>query len=110
MDDDFNTADAVSVIFELVRESNSIAADAEPSKEFASSTLNILNELVDVLGLIYGEKADDKLDAEIEELIEARQNARKNKNWVEADVIRDKLSAMGITLKDTPQGVVIERT
>jgi len=110
MDDDFNTADAISVIFELVRESNSIAADADPSKAFASSTLKMLNELVDVLGLIYGEKADNSLDAEVEELIEARQKARESKNWAEADAIRDKLSAMGIMLKDTPQGVAIERT
>jgi len=110
MDDDFNTADAISVIFELVRESNSIAADAEPSKDFASATLIMLNELVDVLGLIYGEKADNSLNAEVEELIEARQKARENKNWAEADALRDKLSAMGITLKDTPQGVVIERS
>jgi len=110
MDDDFNTADAVSVIFELVRESNSIAAEPEPSKEFALVTLKMLNELVDVLGLIYGEEESNNLDAEIETLITARQSARENKNWSEADAIRDKLGAMGITLKDTPQGVAIERS
>jgi len=110
MDDDFNTADAISVIFELVRESNSLAAETEPSKDFASSALKMLNELVDVLGLIYGEKADDSLNAEVEELIDARQKARADKNWAEADAIRDKLHEMGITLKDTPQGVVIERS
>jgi len=106
MDDDFNTADAVSVIFELVRESNSLAAESEPSKEFAQATLKMLNELVDVLGLIYGDD-DDKceLNDEIEALIEARQAARADKNWAEADAIRDKLSEMGIILEDTPQGV-----
>jgi len=109
MDDDFNTADAISVIFEMVRESNSVAAEPEPSKEFALESLKMLNELVDVLGLIYGEEDTDSLDAEVEALIEARQAARANKNWAEADEIRDKLSALGITLKDTPQGVVIER-
>ena len=109
MDDDFNTADAVSVIFELVREGNSIAADPEPSKEFARTTLEMLNELVDVLGLIYGDEGESSLDADVEALIKARQTAREEKNWAEADAIRDKLSAMGITLKDTPQGVVIER-
>ena len=110
MDDDFNTADAVSVIFELVRESNSIAAEPEPSKEFASATLKMLDELVDVLGLIYGEEKAESPDAEVEALIAARQEARAGKNWAEADAIRDKLTSMGITLKDTPQGVVIERS
>ena len=110
MDDDFNTADAVSVIFELVRESNSVAAEPEPSKEFAFATLKMLGELVDVLGLIYGEEEEERPDAEVEALIAARQDARASKNWAEADAIRDKLTAMGITLKDTPQGVVIERS
>jgi len=109
MDDDFNSADAISVIFELVRESNSIAAEPEPSKEFALATLKMLGELVDVLGLIYGDENADGPSAEVEALIAARQTARKEKNWAEADAIRDKLSALGITLKDTPQGVVIER-
>ena len=105
MDDDFNTADAISVIFELVRESNSIAAEQEPSKGFAQATLAMLKELFDVLGLIYGDEDDEKLDEKVEELIKARQTARENKNWSEADAIRDKLSEMGITLEDTPQGV-----
>jgi len=109
MDDDFNTADALAVIFELVRESNSTAAGLEPSKEFAQKTLTTLNELVGVLGLIYGEKKDDSLDEEVEVLIEARQTVRKEKNWAEADAIRDKLGEMGIILEDTPQGVKWKR-
>jgi len=109
MDDDFNTADAISVIFELVRESNSIAADQNASREFANVTLEMLNELIDVLGLIYGESNSSELDSEIEALIEKRQNARKEKNWAEADAIRDELSEMGIILEDTPQGVKYKR-
>jgi len=109
MDDDFNTADAVSVIFELVRECNIIAADENPSKEFARSTLEILTELVDILGLIYGEEEDTSLDTEIEELISERQAARAEKNWAQADAIRDRLSEMGILLEDTPQGVKWKR-
>jgi len=109
MDDDFNTADAISVIFELVRECNTIAADQGASKEFANITLELLNELVDVLGLIYGKSNDSELDSEIEELIDKRQNARKEKNWAEADAIRDRLSEMGIVLEDTPQGVKYKR-
>ena len=109
MDDDFNTADAVSVIFELVRESNGIAAGQNPSKAFASATLEVFNELTGVLGLIYGETDDEGIDEEIEALIEARQTARKDKNWAEADKIRDKLGEMGIVLEDTPQGVKWKR-
>jgi len=105
MDDDFNTADAVSVIFELVRESNSLAAGANPSKEFARAALDVFCELTGVLDLLYADSSDGSLDGEIEALIEARQNARKDKNWAEADKLRDKLSEMGIVLEDTPQGV-----
>ncbi len=109
MDDDFNTADAVSVIFELVREINgAMAVDANPSGEMAEASLRALTELVDVLGLIYGEKADD-IDSEVEALIQARQKARSDKNWAEADRIRDKLKSMGIILEDTPQGVKWKR-
>ena len=105
MDDDFNTADAVSVIFELVRESNSVAADSDASKGFAIETLKMLKELVDVLGLLYGDTEDQSLDDEVEALIAARQTARSEKNWTEADAIRDKLNDMGIILEDTPQGI-----
>ena len=107
LDDDFNTADAISVIFELVRESNTIASGADATKKFAKATLETLNELADILGLFYSDKADELagLDAEVENLIKARDTARKEKNWEEADKIRDKLNAMGIVLEDTPQGV-----
>jgi len=105
LDDDFNTADAVSVIFELVRESNAIAAEPDPSKEFAAAALGLFTELTDVLGLLYADTDDDGLDNEVESLIAARQDARKEKNWTEADRIRDELSAMGIVLEDTPQGI-----
>ena len=110
MDDDFNTADAVAVIFELVRESNSLSSDANPSKEFAFATLKVFNELVDVLGLLYNNEENNSPDAEVEALVEKRQAARKEKNWAEADAIRDKLAEMGITLEDTPQGVMIKRS
>jgi len=109
MDDDFNTADAVSVIFELVRECNTVAARPTSSKEFARAALDMLNELADVLGLFYADTDVIGLDAEIEALIEARQIARKDKNWSDADKIRDKLNEMGIALEDTPQGVKWKR-
>ena len=104
MDDDFNTADAVSVIFELAREINTaVSPAADPSKALAAACRDVFLELCGVLGIPFG--AQEDLDAEIEEKIAARQAARKAKNWAEADRIRDELKAAGIILEDTPQGV-----
>ena len=104
MDDDFNTADAVSVIFELVRDVNAaVSPAADPSKALASACRDIFMELCGVLGIPFGQAED--LDSGIEEKIAARQAARKAKNWAEADRIRDELKAAGIILEDTPQGV-----
>ncbi len=107
MDNDLNTADAVSVIFELVRDANIVlGAEKEPTKAFAEAVLNKLFELTDVLGILEkpGAGEDDALAAEVESLIAQRAEARKNKNWAEADRIRDKIKEMGIILEDTPQG------
>ena len=104
MDDDFNTADGVSVIFELTREVNAaVSPAADPTKALAAACRDIFLELCGVLGIPFG--AEKSLDAEIEEKIAARQAARKAKNWAEADRIRDELKAAGIVLEDTPQGV-----
>ena len=101
----FTTADAISVIFELVRAIN-IAVEKNPTKALATACLDMLHEFTDVLGLLYNKKEeDDSLDSKVEAMIEARQAARKAKNFAEADRIRDELKAMGITLMDTPQGV-----
>ncbi|MCL2843414.1 MAG: cysteine--tRNA ligase [Oscillospiraceae bacterium] len=107
MDDDFNTADGVAVIFELVREVNSAtAADKTPSKPFAEGCLAAIRELADVLGLLYAYGGEEVcLDTKVEGLIAARQQARTDKNWAEADRIRDELKDMGVLLEDTPQGV-----
>ncbi|MBQ6000200.1 MAG: cysteine--tRNA ligase [Clostridia bacterium] len=108
MDDDLNTADAISAIFELVREINIIAGAAQtPTRAFVEAALSIFEELCGVLGICAG-KADE-LDAEIEALIEQRQAARKAKDYKTADAIRDQLSGMGIVLEDTPQGVKWKR-
>lgn len=104
MDDDLNTADAVSVIFELVRAIN-IAVERPPPRRWPRR-LEMLHEFTQVLGLLYQKKeGEENLDAKVEAMIQARQAARKEKNFAEADRIRDELKAMGITLMDTPQGV-----
>jgi len=112
MDDDFNTADGIAVIFELIREINAkTAGTSTASRAFAAGCLAAIRELTDVLGLLYavdGGEADD-LDAKVEALIEARQQARADKNWTEADRIRDVLKDMRILLEDTPQGVKWKR-
>ena len=107
MDDDFNTADAISVIFELVREANAVtAADRQPTRAVAKAALDMLKELEGVLGLVYGDEGgDDELAAQVEALIEARAQAKKEKNYAEADRIRDHLKDMGIAIMDTKQGV-----
>jgi len=102
MDDDLNTADGIAAIFELVRDIN-IHVTAEASAALVQTALDLLGEMTDVLGLLNREKGD--IDAEIEELIESRQEARKNKDWAKSDQIRDELKARGIVLEDTPQGV-----
>jgi len=104
MDDDLNTADAVSVIFDLVRELNTVSADPSVTKEYAGRGLKVLTTLCKVLRIDPDEKKDD-LDSKVEELIAARNAARASKNWAEADRIRDLLKDMGIVIKDTPQGV-----
>jgi cysteinyl-tRNA synthetase len=104
MDDDLNTADAIASIFELVRDINTNVVGKTPSKALVEGAIAMLDELTGVLGLVYNRKTET-LDSDVEALIEARTNARKEKNWAEADRIRDQLKEMGIVLEDTAQGV-----
>ena len=108
MDDDLNTADGIAAIFELVSEINLDVKDGA-SKSFAEEALRRIKELTDVLGLFGGKDEEEGLGDDIQALIDERQAARKAKNWARADEIRDQLAAMGITLKDTPQGVQVIR-
>ena len=107
MDDALNTADAISAIFELVKLANT-TADESRTREFVSYMKTMIEELCDVLGIIT-EKKEEVLDSEIEEMIEARQQARKDKNFALADEIRGKLLDMGIVLEDTREGVKWKR-
>ncbi len=102
MEDDFNTADAVSAVFELVKFANTEVKDTS-SAEFAEKVLSVLKTLTDILGLIVVKEKES--DAEIDALIEERQAARKAKNFARADEIRDELKARGIVLEDTKDGV-----
>ena len=107
MDDDFNTADAIAAIFELVKYANTNVT-GESSKAFVAAVKDKILELSDVLGLIV-EKEEEILDSDIEKLIEERQAARKAKNFARADEIRNLLLDKGIILKDTREGVKWER-
>lgn len=104
MDDDLNTADGLSALFELVRDINT-ALRNDPSAELCKIAKERFFELADVLGLVYEKKGGDDLDAQVESLIEQRTAARKAKDFATADAIRDKLKEMGIILEDTPQGI-----
>ena len=107
MDDDLNTADAISVIFELVKYAN-VNVTEESTKATVELVLNTVTKLCDILGIIT-EKKKEILDSDIEALIEERQAARKAKNIARADEIRDQLSDMGIILEDTREGVKWKR-
>ena len=103
MDDDFNTADAISVIFELIKDLNSNVT-INSSKELVEKSLEFIRELGGPLGILQ-KSTKGSLEDEIEDLIEQRQQARKNRDFALADKIRDDLKARGIVLEDTPQGV-----
>ena len=103
MDDDLNTADAIGVLFSMVREINTMIAEGV-GKAAIEASITLFDELTNVLGLVYNRKTGD-LDSEVEALIEERTAARKARDFARADAIRDQLKEMGIVLEDTPQGV-----
>lgn len=107
MEDDFNTADAISALFEMVKLAN-VEINETTDKDTVKTVRGLMEKFCYILGIIT-EKKEESLDAEIEELIAQRQEARKNKDFAKADEIRDKLQAMGIVLKDTREGVKWER-
>lgn len=109
MDDDINTAGALAALFDLSRTINSaLDAAQQPSKQAAQLAHQTFMELASVLGVLQ-KREEDTLDSEVEALIAQRTEARKNKDFAAADAIRDKLTQMGIILKDTPNGVTWSR-
>ena len=103
MDDDINTADAISIIFELARFSNTNVTE-NSSLEWAEKNLSLFNELTGVLNIIKAEDTDSNDNEQIEKLIKDRVEAKKNKDFALADAIRDELKSMGIDIEDTRQG------
>ncbi|MBL0389428.1 cysteine--tRNA ligase [Tumebacillus sp. ITR2] len=104
MDDDFNTADGITAIFELASDANKYLRQETVERQTLQAYMALFEELMGVLAVpLAAEKAN--LDAEVEQLIVERTEARASKNWARADEIRDKLTEMGIVLEDTPQGI-----
>ncbi len=107
MEDDFNTADAISAIFELVKLANTTGG-LRASKEYMTYMYKLLVDLTDILGIIT-KKEEEKPDARIEALIAERTQAKKDKDFGKADAIRERLKEMGIVLEDTREGVKWKR-
>jgi cysteinyl-tRNA synthetase len=108
MDNDFNTADAITVLFDMVREANQLMTGDEVKKSLIEAYLSLFAELGDVLGITFGEAEQatgGPSNEEIEALVAERTQARKDRNFARADEIRNQLQEMGIVLEDTPQGV-----
>ena len=106
MSDDLNTADAIASIFEMVSHAN-IISKAGASREYAKEAKEKIQNLCDIIGIMQNRSDSSHEDEKIKKLVDERQEARKSKNYARADEIRDELAEMGITLKDTPQGVQI---
>lgn len=108
MEDDFNTADAIAAVFELVRKINTALASPEITKGDIKTYQDEFSALTNVLGLLYNKK-DDEIPAEITQLIEERKAARKAKDFAKADAIRDKITGMGYIVEETRQGTVVKK-
>ena len=103
MDDDLNTADAISVIFEIVSDANKqITAQSQTAKSVMQKVIATIQELGGVLGIL--ERKGDEIPAEVDAILTERADARKNRDWAKSDALRDQLKELGYAVKDTPQG------
>ena len=109
MDDDLNTADGVSVLFDLVRDLNTRSNDPATTKDPLTAGARLFDELTGVLGLLYNRKQGNEIPAQVQELVDARTVARKAKDFAEADRLRDEIAALGYAVKETRQGVEITK-
>lgn len=109
MEDDLNTADAISYIFELVRDLNTMSANAETSREQLQKGAELFDTLTDILGIVYNRKKDNDIPQEILDLVEQRKLARKEKNFTLADELRNKIADLGYIVEETRQGTKITK-
>ena len=109
MDDDFNTADGISAVFELVRKINSALSDPDVTKGTIKAYAEEFGTLTNVLGLLYNNNNEDEIPAEVSELIEQRKAARKAKDFALADKLRDEITAMGYIVEETRQGTIVKK-
>ncbi len=110
MDDDFNTADAISAIFELVRQINTDCdRNPLPSKEYFTYAQTLFDTLLDVMGIVIPEQKEEQLPEQVQELVNRRAQARKEKNFALADQLRDEIAALGYEVKETRQGTQITK-
>ncbi len=109
MDDDLNTADGLTAVFELVRDLNIMISDSSTSKQQLMKGAELFDKLTGVLGILYNRKQEEEIPAEVMELVQKRQEARKAKDFKLADEIRDKIAELGYTVKETRQGTEITR-
>lgn len=109
MDDDLNTADGMTAIFELVRELNTMSADPATPKEALEAGASLFDELTGVLGLLYQRDGKSEIPAEVKALAEARKAARQAKDFAQADALRDQIAALGYAIKETRQGTEITK-
>ena len=109
MDDDLNTADGVSVLFDLVRDLNTRSNDPATTKDTLTAGAKLFDELTGVLGLLYNRKQGNEIPAQVQALVDARTAARKAKDFAEADRLRDEIAALGYAVKETRQGVEITK-
>lgn len=109
MDDDLNTADGVSVLFDLVRDLNTRSNDPATTKDTLTAGAKLFDELTGVLGLLYNRKQGNEIPVQVQELVDARTAARKAKDFAEADRLRDEIAALGYAVRETRQGVEITK-
>jgi cysteinyl-tRNA synthetase len=109
MEDDLNTADAISYIFELVRDLNTMSADGVATKEELQKGAELFDTLTGILGIVYNRKKEDEIPQEILDLAEQRKVARKEKNFALADELRNRISELGYVIEETRQGTKITK-
>jgi cysteinyl-tRNA synthetase len=109
MEDDLNTADAISYIFELVRDLNTMSANPDTPKEQLQEGAKLFDTLTGILGIVYNRNKEDAIPQEVLDLVEQRKSARKDKNFALADELRNKISELGYVVEETRQGTKVSK-